>query len=88
MTTFITYSVIHGSSAWHKASETWAFFHSKAEDQKHHDIIRNTSGRVKKRQDIENDSQEAFSICQGNFENSLKSSCQRSTLHDFELWGN
>ena len=48
MTTLITYSVIHGSSAWHKASETWAFFHSKAEDQKHHDIIRNTSGRVKK----------------------------------------
>lgn len=40
------------------------------------------------RQDIENDSQEAFSICQGNFENSLKSTCQRSTLHDFELWGN
>ena len=42
----------------------------------------------KERKDIENDSQEAFSICQGNFENSLKSSCQRSTLHDFELWGN
>ena len=36
------------------------------------------------RQDIENDSQEAFSICQGNFENFLKSTCQRSTLHDFE----
>lgn len=42
MTTFITYSFMHGSSEWHKASETWAFLPSKAEYQKRHDITRNT----------------------------------------------